>query len=229
MLQLTLQAIVLTLISFSLGLLLGGWFISSRRKVTERKLQHELTGVKVNFQNAREDAHQVRSQLKQAEEQKDKLLKTLEVTSGHKEFLLVRRKLELARREIQVLKAELNRREQLIFDLKDVILTLRKHLSIRPQPQVKALNNVVRLPVVEQAEDDLQQIEGLSAGIAHQLRSLGIVSFRQIAECSPQQLANIQRLIGQGQSLPLKHWVSAAEQLFRQKYGDVVNPVSRTA
>lgn len=222
-----LQTILIIIISFSIGLLLGGWFVGSRRNVVIKKLQYELSGTRVNFHNAREDAHDLRGQLKVAEEHRSKLSEVLESTSGHKKFSLVRKKLEVSRREIQLLKAELNRREQVVFDLRDVILTLKKHLHIRPQP--KTVDNVLtidkkitKVPVIGPSEDNLQLIDGISDTIAHQLHSLGIVNYRQIAECGPRQLLNIQRLIGQGQRLPLRQWVIAARRLSQQKYDDVL-------
>ena len=221
MLPLAMQAIILAIISFSFGLLLGGWLIGSRRKASEKQLRNELAGIKVNFRSAREDAHQLRGRLKQAETRQGKMAKMLAVTSGHRNFMLVRQKLELARREIELLKDELNRREDLVFDLSDVINTLRKHIRLRRQNQQLPVgnNNIVKLPVMGPAEDNLELIEGMTDSIAHQLRSLGLVSYRQIAECTPQQLANIQHLLGGKQQLPLKQWVLSARQLCWQKYG----------
>ena len=227
--QPTLQMLMLTLAGFSLGLLLGWVIVSLRKGRIEKRLQYELTGVHANFQSAREDAHQLRGQLKLLGEQKSRLLKMLESTSGHKDFLEVRRKLELSRRQIQLLKAELNRREQIIFDLKDVIHTLRRHLYIRPQPEQKEVAKLIKLPVVENSEDNLQLINGLSAEIAYQLRSMGIVNYRQLAECSPQQLSGIQRLIGQNEILPLQQWATEASQLYHQKYGQGPVKLSRSA
>ncbi len=223
MLSLALQATFLAVISFSLGLLLGGWLIGSRRKANEKQLRNELTGIKANFRSAREDAHQLRCLLKEAEAGQGRLAKMLAATSGHRDFMLVRQKLELARREIQLLKAELNRREDLVFDLSDIIHTLRKHVRLHRQNQLKPVGyNIVKLPVTGPAEDNLELIEGMTDSIAHQLRSLGLVSYRQVAECTPPQLANIQRLLGGKQQLPLKQWVLSARQLCWQKYGKPV-------
>ena len=234
MLSLALSAIVLAVISFSVGLVLGGWLIGSRRRASETQLRNELVGTKVNFRSAREDAHQLRGQLKQTAAQQARLSKTLAVTSGHRDFMLVRQKLELARREIQLLKAELSRREDLVFDLSDVIHTLRKHLRLRRQNQLRPVaDNIIKLPVMGPAEDNLELIEGMTDKIARQLRSLGLVSYRQIAECTPPQLDNIQRLIGGKQQLPLKQWVLSARQLCWQKYGkparSVLKPVQTAA
>lgn len=230
MLSLALQAIILAVFSFSFGLLLGGWLIGSRRQASEKQLRNELTGLKVNFRSAREDAHQLRGQLKQAEIRQGRMAKTLAVTSGHRNFMLVRQKLELARREIQLLKAELSRREDLVFDLSDVIHTLRKHVRLRRQSQLQpAGNNIVKLPVVGPAEDNLELIEGMTDDAAHQLRSLGLVSYRQIAESTPQQLDNIQRLLGGKQQLPLKQWVLSARQLCWQKYGKPARTTLKSA
>jgi len=233
MLQLMLQLLLPVLISFSLGLLLGAWVISSRQKILEKKLQYELSGIKANFHNAREDAHQLRSQLKSTEQQKAKITRVLKLTSGHKKFLLVRSKLELARHEIQALKAELNRREQLIFDLKDVILTLRRHLHIRPDPRMKnnivPIKTIVRIPTTGPAEDNLQLINGINEKIANQLNKLGIVNYRQLAECSAQQLNNMQRLIGQGEVLPVQQWLIEAQHLSEQQPGGVLKQIPRIA
>lgn len=229
MLALALQAIVLAVISFSIGLLLGGWLIGSRRRPGEKHLRHELAGVKANFQNAREDAHRLRGQLKQVEAHSAKLSQMLTVTSGHSDFQRVRQKLELARREIQSLKGELSEQEDKVFDLNDAIHALRKHVKLRRQNLPGKTNNIVKLPVTGSVEDDLALIDGMTDEAAHQLRNLGFVSYRQIAECSSQQLVSIQRMIGGKKPLPLKRWVLSARQLCWKKYGKSSRVASRTA
>ena len=111
---------------------------------------------------------------------------------------------------------------------------MRKHARLRRHHQLQPSgDNVFKLPVTGPAEDDLELIEGMTDDVAHQLRNLGLVGYRQIAECTPQQLVNIQRLIGGKQPLPLKQWVLSARQLCWQKYGkparSLLKPVKKAA
>lgn len=74
-----LQAVI-----FSIALLLGiaiGWFIVIRkRQRIECRLLDELAGLRTNFDYVREDAHELRVQLKAAETQNLRLTKLLAST-----------------------------------------------------------------------------------------------------------------------------------------------------
>lgn len=206
--------VILTVV-LGTGSLLG-WMLA--RHQTHKKLQslqNELEGVRVNFNHAREAEYQLRSELDQTVASKETLARALKKDYGHDDFLRLRKQLESARQHIQNLIAEVNKRDQLCFDLKDEIQVLQKHLRARISPTP---GNVVRLPLVETTADDLEQVEGIDKELAYKLRAMGIINYRQLAESTPAQLANIQRLIGEEKALPLRQWVRSANRLFQKKY-----------
>ncbi len=213
----SIQLIVISALALLIGSLIG-WFVVSRsRKKVEQRLMDELAGLRTNFAYVREDAHDLRVKLKEAEAQKVRLAQLLESTSGHDKFLKVRTELETARKGIQALKGLLGKREKENFLLKEKIYKYRQHRNasspLHPIPL-----HLKKLPTLSDGKDDLQLIKGIDETIEHKLHSLGIVSYRQLAECSPAQLVSIQKLIGQNQALPLRHWVKAARELFIEKY-----------
>lgn len=227
MLQPSIQIIIVILTSFTVGLGIGiAWLVFfSRRSIREQELEQELAGLNSNYRQMREDTHELYVKLKTTQEklakshlERQQLLHLLKTTSGHKNFLKVRRQLETARLQIQVLTTKLHHREQQIFDLTDILHTLRKHLRLRGKNRTPALTaHVLQLPKTRPAltaqQDDLQQIAGIDAHIARQLNSLGITRYRQLAECSPQHLATLQKMMGKDQILPLKQWTQSAQRL----------------
>lgn len=205
---------------FSVALLLGmaiGWFIVIRKQQKiEYRLLDELVGLRTNFNYVREDAHVLRVQLREAEAQNLRLARLLKSTSGHDKFLKARTELETARKGIQALKSLLAQSEREKFALKEQIYK-QQHKKASSQVHPIPLH-VKKLPVLHDGQDDLRLISGINASIDRKLRSLGIISYRQLAECSPTQLNSIQRLVGQNRELPLRQWVKAARELFIRKY-----------
>lgn len=211
------QWIIISVIALIAGLLIG-WFMAIRSKQRiEHRLVDELIGLRTNFGYVREEAHDLRVRLKETEGQNARLSKLLESTSGHDKFLKVRTELETARKGIQALKGILGKREKENFALKEKVYKYQQKKSAHSplQPIPLHLN---KLPTLDDGKDDLRLIQGIDEVIEHKLRSLGIISYRQLAECSPAQLVSIQKLIGEDQALPLRHWVKAARELFLGKY-----------
>ncbi len=199
------------------GILIGWFLVINSRKKVERRLTDELVGLRTNFAYVREDAHDLRVQLKKAEVQKARLGKLLESTSGHDKFLRVRKELEVTRKGIQALKALLSQCEKENFLLKEKIYKYQQYQkassSLHPIP-----SHLKKLPPLSDGKDNLQLIPGIDDATERKLHRLGIVSYRQLAECSPAQLASIQKLVGRSQTLPLHDWVKAARELFIEKY-----------
>lgn len=213
----SIQLIIFSTLALLVGVLIGWVLVGRSKKKIEQSLMDELAGLRTNFAYVREDAHDLRVQLKEAEKQRVRLSRLLESTSGHDKFLKVRTELETARKGIQALKALLGKREKENFLLKEKIYKYHQHRNasspLHPIPL-----HLKQLPSLSDGKDDLKLIQGIDDLIEHKLHSLGIVSYRQLAECSPAQLMSIQKLIGQNQALPLRHWVKAARELFIEKY-----------
>ena len=230
MLQPTIQIIIIITTSFFVGFGISWWWMItySRQSINEQKLQQELAGLRRHYDTIREDTHALRGQLKETEQQRQKTLELLRTTSGYTHFMEARTKLETARKCIQQLKMDLSQRDRQIYELKDAIITLRKRLAIltplAPVPQALP-ENVIRMPLSETRHDELQKIDGITQEIAHQLRSMGIVSYQQIAECTPSQFDTIQRLLKLPDAIPMAQWVESAKQLFNSKYGKPRQPL----
>lgn len=212
-----LQMIIITAVVFISGVLTGWWVTKRNSQKTEQRLLDELTGLRANYSYMREDAHELRVQLKQAKIQNARLMKMLESTSGHGRFLKVRTELETARKGIQALKAMLGRLENENFALKEKIYKYRQQKNTRSPLHPMSLN-VKQLPALNDGNDDLKRIDGINRDVERKLHSMGIISYRQLAECTPAQLLSIQNLAGSEQSLPLRDWVKAARRLFLEKY-----------
>ncbi|PIE01368.1 MAG: hypothetical protein CSA79_00640 [Thiothrix nivea] len=213
----SLQFVIIALCLFVLGVVLG-WLVAQRKgRKIEQRLLDELTGLRVNYSYIREDAHELRVQLKQAEAKNNRLAKLLDSTSGYDRFLKVRTELETARKGIQALKSMLGRLENEKFVLKETVRRYHRQQITRSPLHLLGPDSG-QLPALNDGHDNLQHITGISAQLEHKLHSMGIMSFRQLAECTPAQLQSIQNLVGDEQPLPLHDWVKAARQLFLEKY-----------
>lgn len=201
----------------------SGWLVVHRKgRKAEQRLLDELTGLRANYTYIREDAHELRVQLKRAEAKNERLVKLLDSTSGHDRFLKVRTELETARKGIQALKSQLGRLENENFALKEKVRRYQQQ-QIAGSPLHPLRLDAGQLPALNDGNDQLQYIAGISAEIERKLHSMGIMGFRQLAECTPAQLQSIQKLVGNEQPLPLRDWVKAARQLFLEKYHDSDN------
>nr|CAA6829589.1 MAG: Unknown protein [uncultured Thiotrichaceae bacterium] len=212
------QLIIISATTLLAGFMIG-WVVASKSKQkAEQRLMDELTGLRTNFDYVREEAYDLRVRVKEAEEQKDRLTHLLDTTSGHDKFLKVRSELETARRGIQALKSMLGKQEKANFLLKEKIYKYQQYRKANSPSLYPIPPHINKLPVLSDGNDDLQLIAGIDDMIDRKLHSLGIISYRQLAECGPAQLISIQQLIGEDQALPLRQWVKAARGLFIEKY-----------
>ena len=61
--------------------------------------------------------------------------------------------------------------------------------------------------------DDLTRIQGISQQLASHLKALGIVTYRQVAEFTTDDMQHIQRIIGTERYQPPEGWVQNARAL----------------
>ena len=234
---LAIQIALSIVLSFLTGLGLGWYVVNRFQKAAEEACRQELNLLREQQVLTNRAAHDLQRALDKAEEQKKRAIHLMEKSTDHGDFQKLRKKLEVAHKEITTLHADLKRREQQVVKLADISRTLKKQLELRQTRILKqSQESVVLLPTAPQMEnDDLQAIEGITPEMAHKLHSMGIINYRQLAECSPDQQQIIQNLIGQETPLPLARWVRTAQQLFKVKYANLMNethqllPQSRTA
>ncbi len=209
---------------FCIGLGIGWYVVSLFRNAAEEACQNELASLRHAHERVQRETRDLQAAIQQAETEKKQALQSLKTSTDHTDFQKLRKQLEKARKHIDALSAELKHREQQVQKLADLALTMKKQLLAQQENTPRPLLPPQRLPPLTKMEDDLQQIEGVTADIAHKLRSFGIINYRQLAECSPEQLRTIQRLIGQDTILPLSRWVKTAQYLFRTKYAHLLEP-----
>ncbi len=216
---LPLLSIGATIFLAGLGL---GWLIPRRQSVPrlppKTALENELVDLRTRHHTLDQEHRDLRTKLKNTEAERNENLRLLRTNSSHSDFLKVRKRLELAHKQLGMLIAALRQKEQQVDRLTDFARQLKTELGKYRQPLLAASNRPNHLPIVNCTADDLQLIEGITTAIAHKLRYLGIINYRQLAECSPEQLQTIQTLLGENTPLPLAKWVKEARRLFREKY-----------
>ena len=65
------------------------------------------------------------------------------------------------------------------------------------------------------AADDLTEIKGIGKVIERRLRELGITSFRQLAELSPEEAKRINEAIDFPGRVEREHWIEQARALLQ--------------
>ncbi|WGZ94581.1 MAG: hypothetical protein QJT81_00920 [Candidatus Thiothrix putei] len=102
------------------------------------------------------------------------------------------------------LRIELQRNQQVSATLQTTSATPRA-LPITP------ITNTQRPEVGK--HDDLTRIQGISQQLASQLKALGIVTYRQVAEFTSDDMLRIQRIIGSDLYQPPDGWAQSARAL----------------
>lgn len=73
------------------------------------------------------------------------------------------------------------------------------------------------------APDDLKEISGIGPAIEGRLQGDGIVSFRQIAELSPQEIERLEtHVINSTGRIHRENWIEQAKELHFKKYGEAL-------
>ena len=206
-----------------LGGLVGGWVARFIYQQAATACRIELAGLRRNYEDATRENVDLRRRLQQQASVLHKI-STLPSDTEYGQFLQVRKTLEKTRLQYQGLLDQFNQQQQAVGRLRSELQLSQQELAI-----VQAnLNQPLRaselpLPVGLEAvsankRDDLTLIQGVSQHLAGQLRALGIVTYRQIAEFTADDMHSLQRLLGSDFSSPPEGWVQHACSLFHQKY-----------
>lgn len=217
------QTLIILLSVFFLGLTIGWWVRMLYHNTTKQTFSQELTQLRETHRmtrQAHEKTQQELAKLKKMYElllqQKQQLTHALHQELYHADYLRVRKQLEEARKELDHSQAEVQKRERHIVRLVDLARTLKKQL---PHPQSSESDELLdtthlsQLSNLLEHSDNLEQIDGINSDIARKLQQLGISRYRQLAECTPTQLAQIKSLLGIDQEFAIKEWVLLAKQL----------------
>lgn len=215
MLQTGLFLLLATLVGVGLGWL-GTRFIYTN---TLTSCQHELTGLRRNYEDASRENATLRTRLKQLETALQRFGTQPETDYG--EFLQTRKALENIRCQYEVLlekfHQQASRVQQVQVELRNrqtELETLKRALAEKAAHQ-DALETISLTPAVVALalSDDLTCIQGITQVIAAKLRALGIMTCRQIAELTRDDICSVQRILGTDEHLPIDEWVQNARKL----------------
>lgn len=217
MFYLALQMVLLLSIALLIGVLVGGWVAKWHYARESAQCLTELAGLRRNYQDATADNAYLRNKTRQLE----KVLRKIGIPPAESEygqFLELRKTLEKTRQEYQNLLERYHQQE-----------TTLANWRVELQRNQQALAPVQAAPLMEKAEpsqpatdmqepmaaryDDLTRIQGISQQLASHLKALGIVTYRQVAEFTADDMQHIQRIIGTELYQPPDGWVKNARAL----------------
>lgn len=183
--------------------------------------QTELLGLRRNYDAAVMDNAQLRLRLRQQEE----VLREVRIPpseADYGQFLQLRKALEKTRRQYEGLLEQFHQQEQALTRLsgelqgsQQALVGLRAQLH-REQAQPPLPANGF-MPGSGK-RDDLTRIQGINQRLAKQLEALGILTYRQVAEFTSDDLHHIQRIIGSEIQQPAEGWVLNARSLYQQQH-----------
>ena len=111
---------------------------------------------------------------------------------------------------MQHLQAELHANQQVLVALQ---------AAAPPVPAVVLRESSPRAPLDLRSakHDDLTRIQGINQRLASKLQALGIVTYRQVAEFTSDDVSHIQQIMGTELAAPPEGWAQSARALFQQQ------------
>lgn len=217
MLYLALQIVLLLSVALLIGVLMGGWVVKWYYVRESAQCLTELAGLRRNYQDASADNAYLRNKTRQLE----KVLRKIgapPADSEYGQFLELRKTLEQTRREYQELLEQYHQQEKTLADWQvnlrrnqEALATLQAEpLMEKTEPLLAAAD--LQEPTVLRY-DDLTRIQGVSQQLASHLKALGIVTYRQVAEFTADDVQHIQCIIGSERYQPPDSWVQDARAL----------------
>jgi predicted flap endonuclease-1-like 5' DNA nuclease len=208
------------------GIALGGWGARLIHSNLTANCQNELAGLRRNYEDASKENLLLRTQLRQTETALRKVgVSTSNTDYG--DFLATRKALENTRRQYEALLEKLHQQEKSVKHFRAQLQSRQAELEELKQSNALSAGNADQ-PLVSAgrvstapelaASDDLTCIQGVNQPLASKLRALGIMTYRQIAEFTRDDINSIQRIIGAESTLPVDDWIANARSLFQQKY-----------
>lgn len=214
------------------GAIAGWWVARFIYLQYEAECRTELAGLHRNYDDAVLENASLRHKLREMEKVVRKACIPPSDTDYGK-FLQLRKALEKNRRQYEALLDQFQQQEKGIARLKGELLHSKKQLAILREESGKhtdaanwstdAVSPTAASGLLDSStrlgeRDDLTCIQGINKGLAGKLQAMGILSYRQVAEFTPDDLHNIQRIIGVDVPSEPDGWVQNARSLFQQKY-----------
>ncbi|MBU0654153.1 MAG: hypothetical protein KJ914_03360 [Gammaproteobacteria bacterium] len=223
---LVLQISTFLVLAVTIGLAIGWWtckFIYSRYSA---ECQHELSGLRRNYEDIAKENATLRLQLRQLEQGLRKLSASPSA-ADYGEYLETRKTLEATRRQYEGLLERLHQQEKTLGILHKQLKSQQQELDAHKQASanqsvekenIRAVTLQATSSPDHKQSDDLTLIQGINQKLASKLQALGIITYRQIAEFTKDDVHSIQKVIGNDTSLPLEEWTQTAHSLFQAKY-----------
>lgn len=218
------QTAIFLLLAVVAGIALGWWGARLVHANLTANCQNELAGLRRNYEDAIKDNLLLRTQLRQMEGALRKVGNTSS-NADYGEFLETRKALETTRRQYEALLEKLHQQEKSLNQFRTQLQSRKAELDELKQsitvPAKDASTPLASLGKALEPElvasDDLTCIQGVNQSLASKLRALGIISYRQIAEFTRDDINSVQRIIGVESKLPVDEWIQNAHSLFQQK------------
>lgn len=218
MLYLAFQIVLLLSIALLVGVWVGGWVAKWRYDREVAGCLTELAGLRRNYHDVTVENANLRSKTRQLEKILRKI-STPPVDSEYGQFLELRKTLEKTRSEYQTLLTQCHQQEKTLADLR-IELQCNQQVSTRLQTTSATSRVLAIAPATANSQrpevskhDDLTRIQGISQQLASQLKALGIVTYRQVAEFTSDDMLRIQRIIGSDLYQPPEGWAQNARAL----------------
>lgn len=230
MAYLAVQISVFMVIAFMVGAA-AAWLVARfihQQQVLECEL--ELSGLRRHYDDVALDNTQLRNRLRQ-QEQVLRKVRLPPSDTDYGKFLQLRKALEQNRRQYEGLLGQSHQQERDIARLKEelqyskqALLVLQEQMPLQPgkvvaeplpapvQPLLPAQD-----PVTVNGRDDLTRIEGITLRLARKLEALGILTYRQVAEFTADDVQHLQRIMGTDIQPPPESWIQNARALFQQQ------------
>ena len=138
------------------------------------------------------------------------------------QFLQLRKALEKTRLQYQGLLDQCHQQQNTVQHLQAELHTSQQVLAAlqtAPQAPLAGLcesSSRELLDLRSAKRDDLTRIQGINQRLASKLQALGIVTYRQVAEFTSDDVSHIQQIIGTELAAPPEGWAQSARALFQQ-------------
>ncbi|MEB4593476.1 hypothetical protein VSS37_21035 [Candidatus Thiothrix sp. Deng01] len=218
---LAIQVATFMAVSVIVGIMAGWWMARFLYQQHAVKGRIELAGLRRNYDDSLQENISLRHKLRCLE----KVVRKASVPpseTDYGKFLQLRKALEKNRRQYESLLEQFHQQEKMLAGLKRDLQDSRRQLDVlrvESHKQTSVLSAASQADDVVQLHerDDLTCIQGVNPGLASKLQALGILSYRQLAEFTVDDVRNVQRIIDVDVPQAPDAWIQSARSLFQQK------------
>lgn len=216
------QMLVFLTIAMVIGAIVGWLVTRFVYRQHDAQCRTELAGLRRNYADVALQNATLHGQLRQLQKVLHKI-STPPSDTDYGKFLQLRKALEKTRRQYQSLLDQFHQQEASLAQLSTELQASKQALA---GLQVEVTNRQVPIAVLPPApassglenRDDLTLIQGINQRLASTLQALGIVTYRQVAEFTSDDVHHIQRIIGTDITPPVEGWAQHARSLFQQQH-----------